>query len=399
MLRPRRFVRPALIASAVLALGACAAPGGGSAGDEGSSSGGKDSASLDTAAYKKENAERTATFEGDPGKPYLQHLPGAQVSGTKYKRTSPGKVCFSNASLSNTWRQTGWITMYQQYLQLKSQGVVSDLEMRDAQDDENTQVADIDFLIKEGGCDGYIIAPATVEATKSAIERACKTGKPVIVFDRGTTAPCITSFVHSVGGYAWGIDSAKFLASKLKSGDHVVALRTAPGVDVFEQRWAAAQKVFHDAGIKVTDHITGADPAKIKSTMADELASGNVDGVWVDLGDQAVPAIESFQDAGQDIPPLTGEDNMGYLRAWDKLGFEGFAPVYSAFQWRTALIAVADLFQGKSIPKDWVLPQTPITQAELPKILETQKDMPDVQSARFGGEDLPSVSPGRLLRA
>jgi len=388
MQRPGRLVLTSLMMTAALGLGACAAPGGESSANAGGDSSG--SSSLDTAAFNKEDSERNATFEGDPSKPYLQYLPGDMVSGAKYKRSSPGKVCFSNASLSNTWRQTGWITMHEQFLELKKQGLVSDLEMRDAQDDENTQVADIDFLVKEGGCDGYIIAPATVEATKSAIERACKTGKPVIVFDRGTTATCITSFVHSVGGYAWGIDSSEFLASKLKKGDHVVALRTAPGVDVFEQRWAAVQKVFGDAGIEVTDHLTGADPAKIKSAMADELAQGEVDGVWVDLGDQAVPAIESFQDAGQDIPPVTGEDNMGYLRAWDKLGFEGFAPVYSAFQWRTALLAMADLFQGKDIPKDWVLPQPPITKDELPKVLETQKDMPDVHSARFGGEDLPS---------
>ena len=141
------------------------------------------------------------------------------------------------------WRQTGWLTMYQQFQVPEKQGVLSDLVMRDAQDNEDTQVADINYLVKEGGCDGYIFAPATVEATKGAIERACQTGKPVIVFDRGTTATCVTSFVHSVGGCAWGIDSASFLADKVKPGGHIVALRTAAGVDVFEQRWAAAQKI------------------------------------------------------------------------------------------------------------------------------------------------------------
>jgi ribose transport system substrate-binding protein len=131
--------------------------------------------------------------------------------------------------------------------------------------------------------------------------------------------------------------------------------------------------------------------------MADELAAGNVDGVWVDLGDQAVPAIESFQDAGKPIPPLTGEDNMAYLRAWKKLGFEGFAPVYSAFQWRTALLTVANLFQGKEIPKDWVVPQAPIVKDQLDDVLKVNNQMPDVHSARFGGEDLPSF-PGPWVK-
>lgn len=383
----RRFVAP-LLAVAVVLLGACAAPGGS---DSGSDTDKGDASSLDQAAYDKEDADRTATFEGDPAQPYLQYLPGGEMVDPKpYARTTPGKVCFSNASLSNVWRQTGWITMYEQYKVLKDQGVISDLVMRDAQDDENTQVSDIDFLIKEGDCDAFIIAPATVEATASAIGRACETGKPVVVFDRGTTETCIASFVHSIGGYAWGIDSASFLADQLEEGDTVVALRTAPGVDVFEQRWAAATKIFKDAGLKVTDHITGADPAEIKSVMADELTSGEVDGVWVDLGDQAVPAIEAFQDAGMDIPAITGEDNMAYLRAWDELGFNGFAPVYSNFQWRTALLAVAMLFQGEEIPKDWTVPQTPITGDELPEVIKANAEMPDVHSARCGCEDMPS---------
>lgn len=383
----QRLWGPAVVLAAAL-LGTACAPGATATAPSASSAGAAPS-SLDQTAYDTENKERKATFTGDPAKPYEQYLPGPMASSAATKLSRPGKVCFSNASLSNVWRQTGWITMYQQYQQLKAAGILSELEVRDAQDSENTQVADIDYLVKEGNCDGYIVAPATVDATKAAIERACATGKPVIVFDRGTTAGCITTFVHSIGGYAWGIDAAEFLASKLKSGQHVVALRTASGVDVFEQRWAAAQKIFGAAGITVTDHLTGADPAKIKNAMADELAKGPVDAVWTDLGDQAVPAVESFQDAGKPVPPINGEDNMAYLRAWRKVGFDGFGAVYSCFQWRTALIAMGNLFQGKDIPKDWVLPQTPITRDTLDAVLAANSAMPDVHSARFGGEDLP----------
>ncbi|MCE7002348.1 substrate-binding domain-containing protein [Kibdelosporangium philippinense] len=375
----------ALLVGAVLAGTAACAPGATS----GPPTSTAPIAGLDQAAYARQDAERKGTFSGDPAKPYLQFLPGETVRGAGFALNRPGKVCFSNASLSNVWRQTGWLTMYQQFVALRDAGRLAALEVRDAQDSENTQVADIDYLIKEGNCDGYIVAPATVDATKDAIERACATGKPVIVFDRGTTATCVTSFVHSIGGYAWGIDASTFIASKLRSGQRVVALRTASGVDVFEQRWAAAQKIFRDAGITVTDHITGADPAKIKNAMADELAKGKIDAVWTDLGDQAVPAVEAFQDAGQPIPPINGEDNMAYLRAWKKHGFEGFAAVYSCFQWRTALLGLDSLLHGTDIPKDWVLPQVPITAETRDQVLAANTAMPDVHSARFGGEDLP----------
>ncbi|MCU1408719.1 MAG: monosaccharide transporter substrate-binding protein family [Microbacteriaceae bacterium] len=339
--------------------------------------------------FDLENTQRTAAFEGDASKPYLQYLAGDMVDPAPFAASAPKKVCFSNAALSNTWRQTGWISMNQQLEVLKSQGILSELETRNAQDSDDTQVADIDYFINENNCDAYIIAPNSPEATAPAVERACATGKPVVIFDRGAGTDCETSFVHSVGGMAWGIDSASFIANNVKKGARVIALRTAPGVDVFEQRWAAAQHIFNQAGLKVTDYITGADPAKIKSTITDEIAKGDIAGVWVDLGDQAVPAVESFEDAGKDIPIVTGEDNLAYLRAWKNKGFKGFAPVYSAYQWRTALLATAMLFQGQPIPKDWVLQQVPVAQKDLDRVLAANKGMPDGHYSSFGGEDLP----------
>lgn len=282
------------------------------------------------------------------------------------------------------------ISMDEQAKVLQESGIVSEMETRDAQDSDDTQVADIDYFVKEGNCDGFIISPYSPDATTAAVERACETGKPVIVFDRKVNSDCPTTFIHSVGGMAWGMDSAGFIADRLSDGGRVVALRTAPGVDVFESRWAAAQKIFDDAGIEYTDYLTGAEPAEIKKALTDEIAKGEIDAVWVDLGDQSVPAIEAFEDAGVDVPIITGEDNMSYLRAWDERGIDGFASVYSAFQWRTATLALSELWQGNEIPEDWVVPQVPITSDELEETLSINEGMPDSHSASFGGEDLPS---------
>lgn len=270
-----------LAATAALALTLTGCAPGSNTGSGGSGGSGQSTATsaadnpwFGQAQYDREDQERSATFEGDPAQPWLQHLDGEMVDAAQYKLDRPAKVCFSNAALSNTWRQTGWITMNQQLQVLKDQGVIGQLETRNAQDSDDTQVADIDYFISEGDCDGYIIAPNSPKATATAVQRACDTGKPVIIFDRGAGTDCETSFVHSVGGMAWGMDSAGFIADKVASGAHVVALLTAPGVDVFEQRWAAAQHIFDGAGIQVTDYITGADPAKIKSTITDEIAKG-----------------------------------------------------------------------------------------------------------------------------
>ena len=136
------------------------------------------------------------------------------------------------------------------------------METRDAKDNDNTQIADIDYFIAEGKCDAFVISPNSTAALTQAVERACQTGKPVVVFDRGVETDCATTFIHPIGGFAWGIDTATFLSEKLQSGDKVVALRILPGVDVLEHRWAAAKKIFEEKGIQAKDYFTGADPTR-----------------------------------------------------------------------------------------------------------------------------------------
>lgn len=341
------------------------------------------------ADYDEQEAQLDATFEGDPAEPWLQYIDGEMTDTAAFATEEAQKVCFANASISNPWRQTGWITMNQQLKALQDSGVISEMETRDAGDDDNTQIADIDYFIDEGNCDVFVISPNSTKALTPAVERACATEKPVIVFDRGVETDCATTFIHPIGGYAWGIDSANFLVDNLEEGDKVVALRILPGVDVLETRWAAAQKIFDENGIDAVDFFTGADPAKIKSIITDELSKGDVNGIWMDAGDGAVAAIEAFEDAGLDYPVITGEDEMSFLRKWEETELTGLAPVYSNFQWRTTLLAVEKIASGEPVPAEWVLPQVPITEDERAAFLEENDGMPDGHYAKFGGEDLP----------
>ncbi len=343
---------------------------------------------FDQAVYDEQYEQRSATFEGDPETPYLQYIDGEMTDTADFKANGAKKACFANASISNPWRQTGWITMNQQLKDLQDKGVISEMETRDAGDDDNTQIADIDYFISEGDCDAFIISPNSTAAMTDAVERACETGKPVVVFDRGVQTDCATTFIHPIGGFAWGIDTAEFLIDNLEEGDKVVALRILPGVDVLEQRWAAAEKLFEENGIEAVDYFTGADPTEIKKIITDELGKGEVQGVWMDAGDGAAAAIESFEDFGADYPVMTGEDEMTFLRKWEETGLTGLAPVYSNFQWRTPLLALEKIFAGEEVPKEWVLPQTPITEDERADYLEANDGMPDGHYAKFGGEDL-----------
>jgi ribose transport system substrate-binding protein len=344
---------------------------------------------FDQELFDTQMAQREVAPEGPEDEPYLQHIDAEMVDTSQYASAGPKKACFANASISNPWRQTGWITMNQQLEVLQEAGAISEMETRDAQDSDDTQIADIDYFISEGNCDVFIISPNSTAAMTPAVERACDTGKPVIVFDRGVETDCPVTFIHPIGGFAWGIDTAEFLIDNLEEGDKVIGLRILPGVDVLEQRWAAAEHLFEEAGIDAVDHFTGADPAEIKSFISDELAKGDVHGIWMDAGDGAVAAIEAFEDAGVDYPVMTGEDEMSFLRKWKETELTGLAPVYSNFQWRTPLLAAQKIFAGEEVPKEWVLPQVPIEAGELDEWLEANDGMPDGHYAKFGGENLP----------
>lgn len=356
---------------------------------EGDTDAGDDSEWFDQAVYEEQREQLGASFEGDPDTPWLQYIDGPMTDTSEYATDEAQKVCFANASVGNPWRQTGWLTMQQQLEVLEGEGVISEMETRDASDNDDTQIADIDYFISEADCDAFIISPNSTAAMTPAVERACETGKPVVVFDRGVETDCATTFIHPVGGYGWGIDSAEFLVENLNEGDRVIALRILPGVDVLEHRWAAAERIFEENGIEAEDHFTDADPNTIQNIIEDALSTGDVHGVWMDAGDGARAAIEAFELSGADYPVMTGEDEMSFLRKWDETGLTGLAPVYSNFQWRTPLLALEMIFNGEEVPSEWVLPQEPITADDLTEHLEANESMPDGHYARFGGEDLP----------
>ena len=140
---------------------------------------------------------------------------------------------------------------------------------------------------------------------------------------------------------------------KVKAGGKILALRILPGVDVLETRWSGAKGIFDEAGLNVVGvEFTDGDPAKTKSIVSDYIQrEGTLDGVWMDAGATAVAAIEAFEDAGQEVPPITGEDQNDFLTKWKEDGLTAVAPTYSNFQWRTAVIAATEDPQGRGGPE------------------------------------------------
>ncbi|WP_394840598.1 ABC transporter substrate-binding protein [Pendulispora brunnea] len=339
---------------------------------------------FDSVAYAKQLQQAKATASGDPSTPWTQAIDPVYVDTAKLKKKEPWHVCFSNASLTNPWRTAGFATMK---AEVKLHPQISKFTVVDAGGKDEKQISDIQDLLTQN-CSVLIVAPNTTGPLTTVVNEACKK-IPVIGFDRGVNTDCPVTFIHPIGGFLFGVSSANFIVSKVKKGGKVLALRILPGVDVLEHRWAGAQRVFNEAGIQVIGmEFTGSDPAKTKQIVSDYLHRyAAIDGVWMDAGDTTEAAAEAFQDAGLDVPPITGEDNNAFLQAWQKNKWTAMAPTYPVYQWRTAILAAVDILSGKQVPKEWILPQPEITAETLSQYITP--NLPPTFYAMCGCQKMP----------
>jgi ribose transport system substrate-binding protein len=352
-----------------------------------------DSADVATQFWSDELYEESIAFMDaepiNPGEPvYLQSLLDNKVDTSEYKMDPPYDICFSNAGVNNQWRVTGYVTMREQVEQLREAGLVRNFIHVDAEGSDEKQITDISDLLAGGGCDVLIISPNTSEALTPAVEQACEE-LPTVVFDRGVLTDCPTTFLKTIGGYAFGYDGAKFIVDNLPDGGNVLALRILPGVDVLEQRWGAAREVFEEAGnisvvgVEFNDY-SGPKTKTIVNDYIDRF--GTIDAVWMDAGRPAVAALEAYEDLGLPFPVMVGEDQMDYLKYWKENDVTAIAPTFPTFQWRTAVLAAVKILQGEPVDARWVLPQPHITQDNLDQYY--LPDMPPLYYALSSAEDM-----------
>jgi len=386
-MRTTTMRRVAVLAAALLLAGCTSTKSGtGANGTAGPSGTAGANPFFNRADYDRQRAELEATAKGDPSTPWLQAVDPKYVDTSKYAKPAGNwRICFSNAGVGNPWRVTGMTTMR---AEAKLHPQIASFTVADAGSKDDKQIADMSDLLAKG-CDALIVSPNTTAALTPAVEQACRSGIPVVVFDRGVNTTCPVTFVHAVGGYAFGASAAQFITSHVKKGAKVLALRILPGVDVLENRWAGAKVVFDDAKVNVVGaEFTNGDPAKTKSIVSDYLQRfGHLDGVWMDAGATTVAAAEAFEDAGQPVPPIDGEDEQDFLELWQKKGLTAIAPTYPVYMWRTALIAATDILSGQQVPSEWVLPQPVITADNLSQYI--RPGMPPLFYATCGCQQLP----------
>jgi ribose transport system substrate-binding protein len=316
---------------------------------------------------------------GDPETPWLQMYETEDMVDTSMMAVEgPWTICFSNASVGNNWRVSGFGVMSADVEALIAEGKVKDFIVTDAGENADKQISDIDDLLARGDCQVLIISPTSTEQLTPAVEKAAASGIPVVVFDRGVNTTDYTTFIHPIGGYAFGHVGATWLVEQLGGEGNILALRILPGVDVLETRWLAAEQVFAaNEGITVVGvEFNGNDPAQTKSIVTDYINRvGQIDGVWMDAGETSVAAYEAFIDLGMEPALVTSEDVNGWLNTWVENDLNSIAPTYPSFQWRTAIAAAVMILEGKEVPKEWILPQPSVTNENVADF--AQPDLPD----------------------
>jgi ribose transport system substrate-binding protein len=337
------------------------------------------------AEFERQMAWRRLAPKGDPATPWLQMIQPTMVDTARYAKPGKWHICFSNASVSNPWRVSGFATFK---AEAKQHPQIGQLTIVDGDTKDDKQIADLATL-QGKACDAMIVSPNTTAALTPAVEKVCQSGVPVIVFDRGVATDCPVTFIHPIGGYAFGAASAEYLSLKVGTGGKVLALRMLPDVDVLETRWDAAQIIFKQEGVNIVGvEFNHADPVRVKAIVRDYLQRfGDLDAVWLDVGFAGVSVVEAFKEAGKPVPPLSGEDQQDFLSVWQKEKLTAIAPTYPVYQWRTALIAATMILSGQPVPKEWVLPQPVITEDTLSRYLTP--GMPDQFYSTCGCQRMP----------
>ena len=281
--------------------------------------------------------------------------------------------------------------MREQVEELRTEGLVKNFYHLDAQGNDAKQIADIqDIINTPGKCDLLIVAANTSDALTPIVEKACEV-MPVVQFDRYVQSTARLS----PNGLSVDMPLVSLAPSSLwiicPNGGNVLAFRILPGVDVLEQRWGAARKIFeqHPHLNVIGVEFVAYDSFKASTVVSDYIARfGTIDAVWMDAGGTAVSILEAFKDAGAPAPKvMVGEDQQDYLQYWKANNLTAIAPTFPTYQWRTAVLASVMFLKGETVQHNWVLPQPEITADESGSIHQHRNAPTALCSLRLRGHD------------
>lgn len=328
----------------------------------------------------------------------------AMAEGMATGPTAESRIALATYSVTNSWHQQMLKTFEEASAEAIEGGLISEVRAVDANNDANTQAAQISNLILEGW-DAIVLDAVSPTALNGVIRQACDAGIVVVVFDAIATEPCayrLTFDFKQLGSIA-----ANFVAEELDGKGNILEIRGLAGTSV--------ESDIHDA---VVETLAGYPEMKIvgsvygswNNTDAQREVTGllptlpEIDAV-IGQGGDGWGAYQAFKSAGRTTPLFTFGNRQDELQLWSDLDTEGGYKTISLSS-APGIASVAfwlaqQILAGKEVPHDLVMPLLVINQDELPNWLAntpeggvatpvyTQQYAVDLIDATVAGREVP----------
>lgn len=289
-------------------------------------------------------------------------LEGAEtVDTSSLAKDGPYTIGFSDWGLVNSHR-----VQTRRSMEILAAELGVSLQTTDAGGDTTKQIADVSDLLTRG-IDALVIAPAVADALGPAIEDASDSGIPVVVFQSAPGTDKYTSFVYADDAQ-FGSSGMEKLAEDMGGSGSLIALRGVAGNPVETARYDGFRSVadqYPDITIVGEDYGDWNEDKGKAITQNLLAANPQIDGVWSSGAAMTKGAISAFQEAGKELPPMSGEHLNGFLKEWQELGLKSVAPVYPSWMGPEALKLAVLALQGQCVYKDYLVLPAPITNDDL----------------------------------
>ena len=263
----------------------------------------------------------------------------------------------SNGYIGNGWRTQMIDSIEDMAAFYKGQGIIEDVMVQNAGLDVNAQIAQIRNMIN-AGVDCLLIDPNSETALNPVIEEAVAQGILVVVIDQPVTSESAYNVV--IDQVSWGKNLAQWMVDQLGGKGDIVIVEGIAGHPANVNRMRGMDEVLAaNPDINVLARVNGNwDQASAQQVMSDLLATyPKIDGVLTQDG-MALGVINAFEAADRDVPVVTGELMMGFVKKWkelkDESGFSTYGQNNPPGIGATGLGIAVRLLQGKEF-KDGVL--------------------------------------------
>lgn len=304
------------------------------------------------------------------------------------EKPGPFTIGVSNGYIGNGWRTQMLDSIEKLGEFYKGQGLIDEIIIQNAGVDVNNQIAQIRNMIN-AEVDLLMIDPNSETALNPVLEEAKAAGIPVIAFDQPVKNDYAINVV--IDQVLWGENLAEWFVEQLGGKGDIVIVSGLAGHPANVNRLIGMNNVLEKyPDIKVLTEVNGNwDQASSQQAMSNLLASyPKIDGVLTQDG-MALGVVNAFLAAERELPVITGELMMGYVKKWNELmGSESFStygqnnpPGIGA----TALGIGVRLLQGKTLSNlggefsntYFYEVKDHVTNDNLGKYFEKYKDEPD----------------------